>query len=105
MALKREDILVSTEWLAERLDAPDVTIIDGSWYLPDMKRDAAAEYLERHIPGAIHLDIDAVSDRNSSLPHMLPPPDQFGRPASAMASASSSMTGPACSRPPACGGC
>jgi len=69
---------VSTEWLAERLGAPDVSIVDGSWYLPALKRDAKAEYLKAHIPGAVFFDIDAVSDHESDLPHMLPGPAQFG---------------------------
>ena len=43
--------LVSTEWLAARLDAPDVRIVDGSFYLPAQKRDPKAEFVEQHIPG------------------------------------------------------
>jgi thiosulfate/3-mercaptopyruvate sulfurtransferase len=68
---------VSTEWLAERLDAPDVVIVDGSWYLPAMNRDPEAEYLAGHIPGAVRFDIDAVKDPDSPLPHMLPRPEAF----------------------------
>ncbi len=77
MTTPREENLVSTSWLADRLDAPDLVIVDASWYLPDMQRDARAEYLERHIPGAVFLDIDEVSDRGTHLPHMLPSPEQF----------------------------
>ena len=66
--------LVSTEWLAERLDAPDVVVVDGSWYLPAMNRDPEAEYLAGHIPGAVRFDIDTVKDKDSPLPHMLPSP-------------------------------
>jgi thiosulfate/3-mercaptopyruvate sulfurtransferase len=50
----------------------DIRVVDGSWYLPGSGRDAAAEYLGGHIPGAIFFDLDASSDRNTSLPHMLP---------------------------------
>ena len=53
---------VSTEWLAERLDAPDIVVVDGSWYLPTMNRDPQAEYLAGHIPGAVRFDIDTVRD-------------------------------------------
>jgi thiosulfate/3-mercaptopyruvate sulfurtransferase len=70
---------VTTAWLAERLDAPDVVVVDGSWYLPSMNRDPQAEYLEAHIPGAVRFDIDMVRDETSALPHMLPTPEQFGR--------------------------
>jgi thiosulfate/3-mercaptopyruvate sulfurtransferase len=69
--------LVSTEWLAERLGAPGLAIVDASWHLPTANRDGAAEFLERHIPGAVHFDIDAIADKNSSLPHMLPDPVAF----------------------------
>jgi thiosulfate/3-mercaptopyruvate sulfurtransferase len=51
--------------------------VDASWYLPGITRDAAAEYREGHIPGAVFFDIDAVSDQLSSLPHMLPPATDF----------------------------
>src|SRR5215210_5266854 len=69
--------LVSTDWLAERLGAPDLVVIDGSYYLPAMKRDAAAEYLAGHIPGAVLFEIDKIADRSTELPHMLPLPEQF----------------------------
>lgn len=69
--------LVSTGWLAEHLDAPDVRVVDSSWYLPDANRDPKAEYLAAHIPGAVYFDIDAISDQNSDLPHMLPSAGQF----------------------------
>jgi len=52
-------------------------ILDASWHLPAAKRDAKAEFLAARIPGARFFDIDAISDRSSSLPHMLPPPAQF----------------------------
>jgi thiosulfate/3-mercaptopyruvate sulfurtransferase len=69
--------LVSTDWLAGRLGALDTAVIDGSFYLPAMKRDAAAEYLAGHIPGAVRFDIDAIADHSSPLPHMLPDARQF----------------------------
>lgn len=69
--------LVSTEWLAAHLNAPDVRIVDASLYLPDAKRDPKAEYREAHIPGAVFFDIDEISDTSSPYPHMLPPPEKF----------------------------
>jgi thiosulfate/3-mercaptopyruvate sulfurtransferase len=71
--------LVTTEWLASRLQAPDVVVVDCSYYLPAQKRDAAAEYLAGHIPGAVRFDLDTVSDHANPLPHMLPSPEQFSR--------------------------
>ena len=45
--------LVSTQWLAEHLHQPDLRIVDGTWYLPSQGKDAKAEYLQRHVPGAV----------------------------------------------------
>jgi len=69
--------LVTTAWLADRLGTPTTVVVDGSFYLPAMKRDAAAEYLAGHIPGAVRFDIDAISDHSNPLPHMLPDHNQF----------------------------
>ncbi len=69
--------LISTEWLAEHLDAPDVRVVDGSWHLPQEGRDARTEYKSAHIPGAVFFDIDDISDTNNPYPHMLPPPEKF----------------------------
>ena len=69
--------LVSTTWLAAHLADPDLRVLDASWYLPDMGRDARAEYGAAHIPGARFFDIDEISDQRSALPHMAPPPEKF----------------------------
>ena len=52
-------------------------MVDGSWYLPGSGRNPAAEYAEGHIPGAVFFDLDASSDRETSLPHMLPSAADF----------------------------
>lgn len=69
--------LVTTQWLAEKLGRPDVVVVDGSFYLPTMKRDPAAEYLAGHIPGAVRFDIDEIADKSTTLPHMLPSREVF----------------------------
>ena len=69
--------LVSTDWLAAHLADPDLRILDGSYYLPQMNRDARAEYEAGHIPGARFFDIDEISDHRSELPHMAPPVEKF----------------------------
>ncbi|PWJ15060.1 3-mercaptopyruvate sulfurtransferase [Jannaschia seohaensis] len=69
--------LVSTEWLAARLTAPDLRILDASWYLPNAGRDPLEEYAKAHIPGARFVALDDVSDGRSSLPHMAPPLEKF----------------------------
>ncbi|MCW5679747.1 MAG: 3-mercaptopyruvate sulfurtransferase [Xanthobacteraceae bacterium] len=68
---------VTAEWLEAERTKPDLVIVDGSWYLSTMKRDGAAEYLAAHIPGAVRFDLDEVKDINTTLPHMLPPPEVF----------------------------
>jgi thiosulfate/3-mercaptopyruvate sulfurtransferase len=69
--------LVSTEWLADHLDTPGLVILDASHHLPTTGRDAKAEFGERHIAGARFFEIDEIADKNTDLPHMLPPADEF----------------------------
>ncbi|MGH6858041.1 MAG: sulfurtransferase, partial [Methylocella sp.] len=76
-ATPQDSFFISTAWLAENLDAPDVAVIDGTFFLPDEKRDAKAEYFDGHIPGAVFFDIDAIADHTTNLPHMLPRPENF----------------------------
>lgn len=71
--------IVSTEWLAAHLGESGLVVVDASWYLAAMNRDAKAEYSAGHIPGALFWDLDALSDLNSSLPHMLPGPAVLAR--------------------------
>lgn len=79
MTYARPDALVSTEWLGAHLDAPDVRIVDASFYLPAQKRDPKAEFGKQHIPGAVYFDIDEIADKANPLPHMLPSPAQFAQ--------------------------
>ena len=72
------DDLVSTAWLAEHLGEIDLAVVDATMFMPSSGRDARAEYMAAHIPGARFLDIDQLSDRSAATPHMLPPADQFG---------------------------
>lgn len=69
--------LVSTDWLEAHLRDPDLRILDASWYLPAMARDAKAEFEAGHIPGARFFDIDEIADQRSELPHMAPPVEKF----------------------------
>lgn len=76
--------LKSTEWLAEQIGKPGIVIVDASFYLATQKRDAKAEYVASHIPGAVFFDIESVADHSSDLPHMLPGPTQFAEAVSAL---------------------
>ncbi len=73
------DSLVSTEWLAARLDAEDVVILDATMHLPGTPRDARAEFASGHIPGARFLDLDSFIDENSSVPKAMPSAEQFAQ--------------------------
>jgi thiosulfate/3-mercaptopyruvate sulfurtransferase len=77
MSYTNPDALISTDWLAAHLAAPDVHIVDGSWHMPAARRDPRAEYAAQHIPGAVFFDIDEIADTDSDLPHMLPSPEKF----------------------------
>ena len=69
--------LVETDWLANHLDAPDIIVLDATFHLPGSGRDAAREFSEAHIPGALFFDIEEISNAASPLPHMLPAPEKF----------------------------
>ena len=69
--------LVSAAWLQAAAGGPGLVILDATYYLPNEGKDAQALFLDAHIPGARFFDIDAVSDRTSNLPHMLPAPADF----------------------------
>jgi thiosulfate/3-mercaptopyruvate sulfurtransferase len=71
------DAVVTTAWLAEHLGASDLRVVDGTWHMPQLKRDPRAEFEAAHVPGAVFFDIDAIADRSTTLPHMLPAPSQF----------------------------
>jgi thiosulfate/3-mercaptopyruvate sulfurtransferase len=71
--------LVTTEWLAANLGRRNVRVVDGSWHMPHLKRDARAEFTGAHIPGAVFFDVDAIADSRTSLPHMLPRASEFAR--------------------------
>ncbi|MGZ8286567.1 MAG: 3-mercaptopyruvate sulfurtransferase [Allosphingosinicella sp.] len=77
------DSLVTTEWLERELGASDLKVIDATLFLPGEPRDARAEYEAEHVPGAVFLDLEDVSDSSNPVPHMVPPEPKF---ASRMAS-------------------
>lgn len=79
--------LVETEWLALRLGAPGLAIIDGSWRMPGKGR-ARDDFAARRIERAQFFDIDEIADRKTDLPHMLPSPESFAAAMRAMGVAS-----------------
>uniref|UniRef100_A0A3B4ACZ5 Rhodanese domain-containing protein n=1 Tax=Periophthalmus magnuspinnatus TaxID=409849 RepID=A0A3B4ACZ5_9GOBI len=73
--------LVSAKWLLDAIKknhiGPKLRLLDASWYLAKTKRDARAEFVRTHIPGASFFDIDDCCDKNTELDHMLPTPERF----------------------------
>lgn len=69
--------LISVDDLAAQKGRSDLRILDASWHLDG--RDARADFVRAHLPGAVFFDLEAVSDQSSPLPHMLPAPDDFAR--------------------------
>lgn len=71
------DSLVSTEWLAAGLGAPDLRLLDASFFLPSDRREARAEFEKSHIPGARFMDLAGLADADDPVPGMLPPEYKF----------------------------
>ncbi|UVC11201.1 3-mercaptopyruvate sulfurtransferase [Rhizobium sp. TH2] len=77
MSEERSRFIVSADWVEKNLGAPEFRIVDCSFYLPAQKRNAAEEYAEAHIPGAVLFDQDKIADQSSSLAHTIPSPEYF----------------------------
>lgn len=77
MSYTNAEALVSTDWVEQHLNAPDVRIVDATWFLPSDERVAREAYESCHLPGAVYFDIDEIADTDSELPHMLPSPEKF----------------------------
>lgn len=71
------DILVSTSWLADNMGASDLRIVDATYFLPEMGRDASAEYEQQHIPGAVFLNLAELVDSASPVSNTVPPAEKF----------------------------
>jgi thiosulfate/3-mercaptopyruvate sulfurtransferase len=67
--------LISTDELAARLGAADLRLVDASWHLDG--RDGRSDFEAGRLPGAVFFDLEASSDPDSDLPHMLPTPEAF----------------------------
>jgi thiosulfate/3-mercaptopyruvate sulfurtransferase len=84
MTSSTEDPLVSTDWLAARLDDPRVKIIDASFKMPGVLPLPVEDYLAAHLPGAVFFDVDHIADRSDLRPHMFPNAEQFARDVAAL---------------------
>ena len=71
------DSLVSTQWLADEIGSSDLRIVDASKHLPDTGRNARAEHVAAHIPGAIFMDLEELVDAGAAIENTLPSAAQF----------------------------
>ncbi len=84
MTSPTDDPLVSTDWLAARLDDPKVKIIDATFKLPGVLPLPVEDYLAAHLPGAVFFDVDHIADLSDPRPHMFPTAEQFARDVAAL---------------------
>jgi len=74
--VRREEVCLSVDALA----ASDALVLDASWLYPPLNPagiDVRARYREAHIPGAVFLDLAALSPRRraaADVPALAPPP-------------------------------
>ncbi len=86
--MRNFDPLVTTDWLEEHLDDPDIRIVDIRGYV--RKRNlgngrqeaqylaARDEYDEAHIPGAVYIDWTRdITDPEDPVPVQVAPPGRF----------------------------
>jgi len=52
-------------------------ILDCTWFMPNVRRDAIAEFEKARIPSARFFNLDAIVDKSSPYPHMLPSAEDF----------------------------
>ncbi|MBT06920.1 MAG: 3-mercaptopyruvate sulfurtransferase [Rhodospirillaceae bacterium] len=76
--------IVTSEWLLKNYKLKNISIIDGSWHLPSLNRNAEKEFVNQHIPNSVFFDIDKIADTNNSLPHMIPSSAEFAKHVSAL---------------------
>lgn len=68
------DPLVTAEWLLSNIKAPDLRVVDATWFAPftNPPETGRQAWSRGHIPGAVHFDIDVIADQTNPLPHMMP---------------------------------
>lgn len=70
-----KDVLVSTDWLAAHLDDPNLRIVDCRF---SFDYDAAADYGQGHIPGAVHVKVqEDLASPSGPVRFALPEPERF----------------------------
>jgi thiosulfate/3-mercaptopyruvate sulfurtransferase len=86
-----DEPLVSTAWLVDHINDPNIRIVDATFKMPGAFPPASEDFLAAHIPGAVFFDVDAISDHSNPLPHMYPPAEQFARDVAALGISNDSL--------------
>ena len=71
--------LIETNWLKENLGNTKIKVIDGTWHMPATGLNAFEIFKEKHIPNAIFIDLEEISNPESNLPHMMPDENYFSK--------------------------
>lgn len=73
--------LISVEELTQALaeGSPHLKLLDGTFALPGTSPAPQDNFLKNRIGNAVFFDIDAIADKNTDLPHMLPTSEDFAR--------------------------
>ena len=83
VGLAHDEFLVTTEWLADHLDDPSVTVLDVTGKLTARRDNEPARgmWAEAHIPGSLFFDVASakgvLSDPDADLPWTWPSPERF----------------------------
>lgn len=79
-----ENLTVTTEWLADHLQDPNVRVVDIRGHVIPASEphphyfSHRQEYLENHIPGAVFVDwVHDITDPNSPNASQIAPPDDY----------------------------
>ena len=72
-------MLTEANDIKDQIMAGTALAMDVTFVLPNSDRDAKAEYLAEHLPGAVYFDINAIAKPNAALPHTMPEADDFAR--------------------------
>ena len=71
--------LIEIDWLKKNLNDPQIKIIDGTWHMPTSGLNAFEIFKEKHIPNAIFIDLEEISNQSTNLPHMMPDKNYFSK--------------------------
>lgn len=81
---EKMDLLVSTQWLAEHLDDPDLVVLDTTVLVQQDENgkftsaSARKDYDAGHIPTAAYADLlGDLSDKSNPMEFVMPSPEQF----------------------------